>query len=69
MKQLILAAVAATLVFASAAQAAAPATTTTTTTTVVSPMDADACKKAMEACGADQACKDALIKDHSCKAE
>ena len=73
MKQLILAAVAATLVFASAAQATAPAAkadqTTTTTTTVAGPLDADACKRAMEACGADQACKDALVKDHACKAE
>ncbi len=73
MKQLMLAAVAATLVFASAAQATVSAATaeqtTTTTTTVTGPMDADACKKAMDACAADQACKDALVKDHGCKAE
>ncbi len=65
MKQLILAAVAATLVFASAAQAAAPAKADQAPVTM---MSAEDCAKAMAAC-ADQACKDALMKDHGCKAE
>ncbi|HEV2523821.1 MAG TPA: hypothetical protein VGU44_01645 [Gammaproteobacteria bacterium] len=68
MKQLILAAVAATFVFASAAQAATATTTDqTTTTTTMTMSDAD-CAKAMTNCGADQACKAALVKDHGCKA-
>ncbi|HXH55152.1 MAG TPA: hypothetical protein VNK03_05360 [Gammaproteobacteria bacterium] len=64
MKQLILAAVAATLVFASAAQAVT-ATTSEHTTTTTTMTDAD-CTKAMAACGTDQACKAALVKDHGC---
>jgi hypothetical protein len=62
MKQLILAAVAATLVFASAAQAVTATTSEQTTTTMT---EAD-CTKAMAACGTDQACKAALVKEHGC---
>lgn len=61
MKQLILAAVAATFVFASAVQAA-PANTSNEQAANDTKMTAEACKEAMDKCGADQACKDALVK-------
>ncbi len=66
MKQVLLAAVAATVVFASAAQAAAPAKAEQVAP--AAQMSAEDCAKAMAAC-TDQACKDALMKDHGCKAE
>ena len=68
MKQLILAAVAATFVFASAAQATTTTTSEQTTTTMTTTMTEADCAKAMAECK-DQACKDALLKDHGCKAE
>jgi hypothetical protein len=66
MKQLILAAVAATLVFASAAQAVTATTSEQTTTTTTTTMTEADCTKAMAACGTDQACKAALVKEHGC---
>jgi hypothetical protein len=70
MKQLILAAIAATFVFASAAQAAAPANDPAANAMTV--MGEVECATEMVKCKDakdPQACKDALVKDHSCKAE
>ncbi len=67
MKQVILAAIAATFVFASAVQAAAPADASNQQANAA--MSTEDCAKAMADCKDDQACKDALVKDHGCKAE
>lgn len=72
MKQLMLAAVAATLVFASAAQAAAPASQSSDqAANAAMAMSAEDCAKAMADCAKDKdpaACKKAL-EEKGCKAE
>ncbi len=66
MKQVLLAAVAATFVFASAAQATAPAAKADQAAPAVT-MTEKECTDAMAACGTDEACKKAL-EEKGCKA-